>query len=42
MMGHLALGLIESCLEHYGQKGSVQMQMVDENGEQVEFTIELD
>jgi predicted RNA-binding protein len=39
-MGHLALGLIESTFEVYNEEASIQMTILEEDGQKVEFIIE--
>lgn len=38
-MAPLALGLIERTLEHYNEKGQVTMEMIDDEGSVVKFSI---
>lgn len=38
-MGDFALGLIEGCLEHFGEVASVKKEKLDEAGSKVRFTI---
>lgn len=41
-MGTLAIGLIQGCLNHFGEKGTVEMEVVKEDGSMVNFLITLD
>lgn len=40
-MSDLAFGLIEGCLAHFGEKASIEVEFLKEDGSEVLFTIKL-
>lgn len=38
-MGNFAMGLIESSMEHFGEKGTIDMNLKNESGSEVQFII---
>ncbi len=41
-MSDFALGLIEACMDHFNEKGTVQTQKLDKDGSEVRFDIRKD